>query len=103
MRKIGTSKVKAQASTLSWKNIENWNFTDSASVGAGWDVANGGNYGTTVSTLIDYIWTHEEENDKSRKVWPTFNAPDNYKGSSSNLVFDYNKGYGAPGFLFKTQ
>jgi hypothetical protein len=49
---------------------QGFDFTDSASVGAGWNVANGGNYGTTVSTLIGYIWTHEAENDKSRRVWP---------------------------------
>ena len=74
-----------------------------ASVGAGWDVTNGANYNTTVSALVNTIWTGEAENDKSRKVWPNPNAPDNYKGSSSNVAFDYNKWYGAPGFLFKTK
>jgi len=61
------------------RNILGWNFTDSASVGAGWDVANGANYDTTVSALVNYIWMHEEENDKSRKVWPNPNAPTTIK------------------------
>ena len=73
--------------------------TDRASVGAGWDVANGGDYDTTVSALVDYIWTNEKENDKVRKVWPNPNAPDNYE-SSSTYKFDYNLGYGNPGFLY---
>lgn len=103
MQQIGTSRSKALAGTLSLRNISGWNFTDSASVGAGWDVANGGNYGTTVSTLVDYIWTHEAENDKSRKVWPNPGDPDNYRGSSTDDLFDFNTGYGAPGFLFMTQ
>ena len=103
MQQIGASRAKAQSGTLSLRNILDWNFTDSASVGAGWDVAADGEYDTTVSALADYIWAHEAEDDKSRKVWPNPCAPDNYKGSSSNIVFDYNEGYGAPGFLFKTR
>jgi len=79
MQQMGTSRAKAQAGTLSLRNILGWNFTDSASVGAGWDVANGANYDTTVSALVNYIWMHEEENDKSRKVWPNPNAPTTIK------------------------
>jgi hypothetical protein len=100
MRQIGASREKARRGTGLFTFTET---TDRASVGAGWDVANGESYATTVSILVDYIWTHEEEGDKSRKVWPNPNAPDNYKGSSSNIVFDYNLWYGAPGFLFKTR
>ncbi|MEI6647902.1 MAG: thrombospondin type 3 repeat-containing protein, partial [bacterium] len=103
MQQLGISRIKAQAATLSLKNITDWNFTDSASVGAGWDVANGGYYDTTVSSLIDYIWTHEDENDKSRKSWPNPNPPDNDGGSSMYEDFDYDRQYAVPGFLFKTQ
>ncbi len=103
MQQLGISRIKAQAATLSLKNIADWNFTDSASVGAGWDVANGGYYDTTVSSLIDYIWTHEDENDKSRKSWPNPNPPDNDGGSSMYEDFDYDRQYAVPGFLFKTQ
>ena len=102
IQKIGGSRIKAQTGTISWRNIITWTFTDAASVGAGWDVANGENYDTTVSALVDYIWTHEKENDKSRKVWPNSNAPDNYKGSSSRK-FDYDVLYGDPGFLYMTR
>lgn len=52
-----------------------------------------------VSNLVDYIWTHEAENDKSRKLWPNPNPPDNYRGSP-NAGFDFNTGYGTPEFLF---
>ena len=44
-------------------------------------------------------WTHEAENDKSRKLWPKPNPPDNYRGSP-NAGFDFNTGYGTPEFLF---
>ena len=67
---------------------------------AGWDVANGADYDTTVTNLVNYIWTHEEDDDKSRKLWPNPNVPDNNKGSSTTELFNYNTGYGAPGFLF---
>jgi hypothetical protein len=100
MQQIGTSRAKARRGTGLFTLTET---TDRASVGAGWDVANGEDYGIIVSTLVDYIWTHEEENDKSRKVWPNPNAPDNYKGSATDELFDYNTWYGAPGFLFMTQ
>jgi len=100
MQQIGISRAKARRGTGLFTITET---TDRASVGAGWDVANGGNYDTIVSDLVDYIWTHEVENDKSRKLWPNPNPPDNYKGSSSDDLFNYSTGYGAPGFLFMTQ
>lgn len=83
-------------------DLKNPNFTDVASVGAGWDVANGDNYDTTVSNLVDYIWAHEKESDKSKKLWPNPNAPDNYKGSSS-IFIGFNLHYGSPGFLFMSK
>ena len=100
MQKIGTSRAKARRGTGFLTITET---TDRASVGAGWDVASGGNYDTIVAGLVDYIWTHEEENDKSRRLWPNPNPPDNYKGSSTDAPFNYNTGYGAPGFLFMTR
>ena len=100
MQQIGTSRAKARRGTGLFTISET---TDRASVGAGWDIANGENYDTTVSALVDYIWMHEAENDKSRRLWPNPGAPDNYKGSSTDVLFDYNTWYGAPGFLFMTQ
>jgi hypothetical protein len=100
MQKIGASRAKARRGTGLFAITET---TDRASVGAGWDVANGENYNTTVSNLVDYIWTNEAEDDKSRKLWPNPNAPDNYRGSSTVTPFDFNTGYGAPGFLFMTR
>jgi len=102
MQKIGISKTLAQSGTLVSKKANDlieWNFTDVASVGAGWDVANGANYDIIVSNLVNHIWNNEAENSKSKKLWPNPNPPDNYWGSSTNR-FDYNIKYGAPGFLF---
>jgi len=103
MQKIGIGRTKAQAGTLSWRNIINWTFTDGASVGAGWDVANGANYGTTVSSLVNYIWTHEADDCKSKKVWPNPNPPDNRKDSPFYNDFVIDRHYAAPGFLFIKQ
>ena len=97
MQQIGVSRDVARQSTRIFGITET---TDKASVGAGWDVANGANYDTTVTNLVNYIWTHEEDDDKSRKLWPNPNVPDNNKGSSTTELFNYNTGYGAPGFLF---
>ena len=72
-----------------------------ASVDAGWDVANGANYDTTVSALVDQIWTGEEENDKSKKVWPNPNGAQNLGGSSASGGINYNWWYGRPGFLYE--
>ena len=96
MQQIGISRAKARRGTGLFTITET---TDRASVGAGWDVANGGDYDMIVSNLVDYIWTHEAENDKSRKLWPNPNPPDNYRGSP-NAGFDFNTGYGTPVFLF---
>jgi len=71
--------------------------------GAGWDVANGANYDTAVSALVNQIWMGEAENDKSRRVWPNPNAPDNYMGSSVHVGIIFNTEYSAPGFLFMTK
>jgi len=101
MQQIGISRTMSKTMTRPFAvMIET---TDRASVGAGWDVATGENYGATVSTLVGYIWTHEDDDDKSRKVWPNFNAPDNYRGSASGELFNYNTWYAIPGFLFMTQ
>ena len=96
MQQIGISRAKARRGTGLFTITET---TDRASVGAGWDLANGGNYDTIVSNLVDYIWTQEVEDDKSRKLWPNPNPPDNYRGSP-NAGFDFNTGYGTPVFLF---
>jgi len=106
MQQIGISRTLAQSGTLAdptWKKLIEWNFTDMASVGAGWDVANGANYGTTVSNLVNTIWANESADDKSKKLWPNPNAPDNYQGSSTHNGIVYNIEYGAPGFLFMTK
>lgn len=96
MQQIGISRDTARRLTRPSAINET---TDRASVGAGWDIANGGNYGTTVSALVNQIWTSEAENDKVRRVWPNPNAPDNYREPSSNR-FNYNLWYGDPGFLY---
>ena len=97
MQQIGVSREFARLGTNPFTFEET---TDKASVGAGWDVANGADYDTTVANLVNYIWMNEDEDDKSRKLWPNPNAPDNYMGSSSTNLFNRNTGYGAPGFLF---
>jgi len=100
MQQIGFSRATARRLTRPTATSET---TDRASVGAGWDVAAGADYNTTVSALVDKIWAGEEENDKSKKVWPNPNAPDNYGGSSTHHPFNHNISYGAPGFLFMTR
>ena len=100
MQKIGFSRTLARRLTRVTATSET---TDRASVGAGWDVANSGHYATTVSALVDYIWTHEDENDEVRRVWPNPNTPTNPGGTSTHSGPNYNTQYSVPGFLFMTQ
>jgi len=76
--------------------------TASKSWDTGWDFAkDGGNYDIIATNLVDYIWTHEEDDDKSRKPWPNPNTPDNNGGSPLFHEFDHNRHYAVPGFLFQ--
>ncbi|MDD2600915.1 MAG: hypothetical protein PHO37_17110 [Kiritimatiellae bacterium] len=70
----------------------------------GWNFAkNGSNYDAVSSELVDYIWKHEKDNDKSKKPWPNPNPPDNYGGLSIYEGFDFDRKYAVPWFLFSEE
>ena len=74
--------------------------TASKSWDEGWYLArDGGNYDTIAVGLVNYIWTHEDADDKSRKPWPNPNPPDNDGVSPWYDGFDIDRAYAIPGFL----
>jgi len=77
--------------------------TATASFDAGWYLAqNGGDYNTVVSSLVNYIWTNEKPDDKTKKPWPNPNPPGsgNFGGTSQDSM-DLDRQYGVPAFLFR--
>ncbi len=71
----------------------------------GWDYAkDGGDYNAKIDGLVDFIWNNEEDTDKSRKLWPNSNIPDNLAlPPQYNLNFDMDRQYSVPGCLFLYQ
>jgi hypothetical protein len=74
--------------------------TASKSWDEGWYLARDRtNYDSVATNLVNFIWTHEDADDKSRKPWPNSNPPDNDGVSPWYEGFDIDRAYAVPGFL----
>jgi len=94
-KKIGVNPVFAWLSQV----IGTWNdLAASASWDAGWSVAGGASYDSTVSTLVKTVW--DEADDKNQKLWPNLSLADNYVVPSSWT--DPDRQFTSPGFLYMT-
>ncbi|MDR0993149.1 MAG: hypothetical protein LBN38_01065, partial [Verrucomicrobiota bacterium] len=92
-KKIGVNPVFA------WMSQVIGTFNDSAaskSWDAGWAVAGGADYHTTVSVLVVDIW--DEADEKNRKLWPNPNTAANYV--APNSFWDPDNQFTSPGFLY---
>ncbi|NLB54745.1 MAG: hypothetical protein GX811_03095, partial [Lentisphaerae bacterium] len=92
-RKIGVAPISA------WMSQVIGNFNDSAaskSWNAGWAVAGGANYNTTVEALVVDIW--DEADEKNQKLWPNLKAAVNYV--APNSFSDPDNEFTSPGFLY---
>jgi hypothetical protein len=104
VQKLGVNYLRAKVGLAGSAFGTSDGVTASQSWDEGWNFSeNGGTYETIVINLVNYIWTHEEDDDKSKKPWPNPNTPDNDGGSPLFEDFDHNRQYAVPGFLFKEQ
>ncbi|MDD2599808.1 MAG: hypothetical protein PHO37_11365 [Kiritimatiellae bacterium] len=104
VQKLGVNYLRAKIGLAGSAFGTGDGLTASKSWDDGWNFAkNGGNYDATASNLVNYIWTHEVDEDKSRKPWPNPSTPDNNGGSPLFHEFDHNRHYAVPGFLFQEQ
>jgi hypothetical protein len=79
--------------------------TGAKSWDAGWDVAQGQNYDTVVTGLVDYIWKNEAADDKTKRPWPNPSQPDNFVSpfEADGETFhrpDLDHEFTSPGFLY---
>jgi hypothetical protein len=94
-RKIGVNSVSAWISQV----IGTWNDSAaSKSWDAGWDIAGGASYDTTVTALVADIW--DDADDKNQKLWPNTSATGNYV--VPNSFYDPDHQFTSPGFLYMT-
>ena len=92
-RKIGVNSVSA------WISQVIGTLNDSAaskSWDAGWDIAGGASYNTTVSALVADIWDDADE--KNQKLWPNTSATGNF--IVPNSFYDADHQFTSPGFLY---
>jgi hypothetical protein len=94
-RKIDASKVLTKAAGIKYGTING--STGNESWDKGWDLAGGGNYDIIANNLTLYIWSNEDQDDKTKKPWPNSNSPDNDGVSSILEGFDYDSQYASPG------
>lgn len=91
--KIGVDPVFA------WMSQVIGTFNDSAaskSWDAGWDIADGDPYNTTVTALVADIW--DDADDKNQKLWPNTSAANNHV--APNSFYDPDTQFTSPGFLY---
>jgi len=94
-RKIGVNSLSAWASQLKGS------FNDSSATkswNAGWDIAEGASYDSTVMALVADIW--DEADEKNQKLWPNSALPSNYVVPDS--FSDPDNQFTSPGFLYMT-
>ena len=92
-KKIGVNPV------FGWMSQVIGTFNDSAaskSWDAGWNIAGGSAYGSTVSNLVVDVW--DEADDKNQKLWPNLPNADNYVVPSS--YWDEDTQFTSPGYLY---
>jgi hypothetical protein len=65
---------------------------------AGWAIAGGASYDTTVTALVTDIW--DEADEKNQKLWPNTSAADDYV--APNSFYDPDHQFTSPGFLYMT-
>jgi hypothetical protein len=94
-RKIDASKVLTKAAGIKYGTING--STGNESWDKGWELAGGGNYDIIANNLTLYIWSSEDQDDKTKKPWPNSNSPDNDGVSSILEGFDYDSQYASPG------
>lgn len=96
MRKIGITH------TVAWLAQSAGTSNDLAaqkSWEAGWDVAGGASYDTTVSAMATDIFDdHDDPNQKNMKLWPNSSTADNYTVPSSFSDPDHE--FTSPGFVY---
>ena len=92
-QKLGLWYLPAKAAAAKWYGTRDlWGSTAAESFDKGWDFAKyGGNYNTIVGNLVNYIWTNEKADDKTKRPWPNLNPPDNDGGSPLFDDFDYDR------------
>jgi hypothetical protein len=94
-RKIGVNLVSA------WFSQLKGSFNDSSATkswNAGWDIAEGASYDSTVMALVADIW--DEADEKNQKLWPNSALPSNYVVPDS--FSDPDNQFTSPGFLYMT-
>ncbi|MDD2239707.1 MAG: hypothetical protein PHI93_03490 [Kiritimatiellae bacterium] len=92
-RKIGVNSASAWISQV----IGTWNDSAaSKSWDAGWDIADGSSYNTTVTALVEDIW--DDADDKNQKLWPNTSTANNYV--VPNSFYDPDAQFTSPGFLY---
>jgi hypothetical protein len=94
-KKIGVNPV------FGWMSQVIGTLNDSAATkswDAGWNIASGSAYGSTVSNLVVDVW--DEADDKNQKLWPNRSNADNYVVPSS--FWNENSQLTSPGYLYLT-
>lgn len=94
--KINVNPVFAWASQL--KGTRN-DASATKSWNAGWALADGGTYDTSVTALVADIWDKDDDaGRKNMKLWPNTSATDNYV--VPNSFSDPDHQFTSPGFLY---
>jgi hypothetical protein len=95
-RKIGVRSTEAWIANFLIGHGNDVSATESWN--AGWDVAAGSSYDSTVATMVKYVW--DKSDGKNEKLWPNYPPVDNYVAPDSWGDPDHQ--FTSPGFLYMT-